>query len=258
MSRIRFTIAPFVLGAVTAALSGCAQPKLEVWTPPPRVTWDFVNEDDLRLMEDGFEVLGPTTSKGRFPASLAVSRVAIRPGEEGESEWVPYIPATPRNENLQWNAAFDDLMAVSEVFPVSQRNLGGGPASPEQIVAACHALNAQLALIFALNPLNEFQTDMIGVLYETDTASPIALFHARESSVPLPEGMPPNEVDPWTHASEALVRARFENHVFHCVRKMILNDQSEMVDAPNGWTPALPIFPSEWPPTQFHTRPPSR
>lgn len=234
---------------------GCAQKQARPWTPQPRVAWDHLSTTPVFFPENGFTLVSEEKSLGRFPAALAVSRVAVRGDVGGGQKHSTYIPAKPKNEYLQWNAAFDDQMALSEVFPIANRDLGGGPAEPEQIVAACHALHARLALVYAVNELSPTEAEMIGVLYETDKAKPIATFHAFAKSLPPGPEQKPGEVDPWTHDARALVRQRFERHVYECMRTLIRQDIPTTEEVPAGWMPAAPVRSVEWPPRQFRSRP---
>jgi len=246
-----------ITSALTLAAGvGCAHKKEQPWTPQPRVAWDHLCTVPLRFPQNGFMLVSDAQSHGRFPAALAVSRVAVR-GDVGRGQkHSAYIPAKPKNEYLQWNAAFDDQMALSEVFPIANRDLGGGPAAPDLIVAACHALHARLALVYAVNELSPTEAEMIGVLYETDKAEPVATFHAFARSVPPGPEQKPEEVDPWTHDARALVRERFEQHVYQCMRTLIRQDIPTTEDVPAGWLPATPVRAVEWPPRLFRSRPP--
>jgi len=145
-------------------------------------------------------------------------------------------------------------MAISEVFPIRGRDLGGGEADPEQILAAFTALHARLGLIYAMNELSRTESEMFGVLYDTKSAQPIASFHVQAVSVLPPENERCREpVDLWETDSRALVRARFERLVHTCIRELILQDEPETVEPPKGWTPASPTLPAEWPPRRFRT-----
>jgi hypothetical protein len=210
-------------------------------------------------MNNEYRVLAPRPTHGLFPANLAVTRVSLETTEDDGESTQPQLFADPRNEFLQWNSALDDQMAVSEVFPIAQRDLGGGEAEPEQILAAFKALDARLALLYAVNELSESETEMFGALFDTTTAEPVAAIHAQAVSVTPPEDDPEREkddvLDLWETDSRALVRARFEKLVHKCFRELIRGDEPAAVEAPTGWTPAGPTRPAEWPPRHLRTTP---
>ncbi len=139
-----------LLGALVIQ-GGCAQKKnVEVWTPPTNVRWTDISMTDERPPINGYVRLGGSSSVGRFPSSVAVTRLSIQECDAGSGIRHPYIAPRPKNEFLMWNSAFDEQMAVSEVFPITQRDLGGGKAVPGQIVAAFRALHAKLGLVYAI------------------------------------------------------------------------------------------------------------
>ena len=239
-------------------MAGCAGPVEPAWTAPPQVRWPDICIEAFPRTINGYRMLAPAGSTGRFPTVVAVSRVSMAVetvDRHRRQARRSYLSAKPKNEFLGWNNAFDDQMAISEVFPVAQRDLGGWPAEPLQIIASFKALGAGLGLIYAQNELTPDRTEMIGILYEAETATPIAAIHAWAVSITPPEDECKKPLDLWRYDSTALVRQKFEGLVYACMRELILNDQPQRVDAPTGWTPAGPIRPVEWPPRQFRTLP---
>ncbi len=241
-------------GAVALCLvlapQGCSQKRDVEWTAKPWVEWVHITEHPVAPLYNEYrvEVLQPTT--GLFPADLAVTRVSLEPLEKYPQIVEPRLSADPRNEFLRWNSAFDDQMAVSEVFPIDQRDLGGGEAEPSQIVSAFRALHARLGFIYAVNELGENETAMFGALYDTAADRVLATVHARAISLKIPDEEEEKD-DPyhlWKTDSRALVRAKFSGLVHSCIRELILNDQPAQLESTKGWTPAGPTRPVEWPP----------
>jgi hypothetical protein len=250
------------MGAVAvliAVAAGCAEKDMEPWTPKPFVHWNRLAAHAEEPPQNSYRILAAAPTRGLFPAAIGVSRVGVRDAADAGDAQRPYLLRDPRNECLQWNKAFDDQMAVSEVFPIAGRDLGGADANPEQILAAMHALGARIGLIYAMNELSETETAMYGALYETATGSALASFHAQAESVLPPEGeeeLAPEDL--WDSDSKALVRARFEHIVHTCVRELVAQDQPAEIETPDGWTPAGPIRPVTWPPRPYAVRRPRR
>ncbi len=257
-SRMKFiyTAAPrFLLSVGSAALvfgltSGCAAKTTEFWTPSPQVRWDDLCTRPIEPVSNGYRILKSEPTRGLFPASIGVTRVALKMNGEKTAARPKHLLRDPRNEFLRWNSAFDDQMAISEVFPIDQRDLGGAAAEPEQIVAAWRGLHARVGVVYAVNELSETGTEMIGALYDVAAAEPIAAMHAQAFSV-----IPPEEddepADLWETDSRALVRVEFERHVYECLRELISRDVPASLESPDGWTPPGPIRPVEWPPRRF-------
>jgi len=105
-----------------------------MWVRKPTVHWEKVSTQPAYAVQEGYRILVSQPTRALFPASMAVTRVSVdppfRPYDAGE----PILLVDPRNEFLQWNSTLDNQMAISEVFPIKDDDLGGGPAEPEQIL----------------------------------------------------------------------------------------------------------------------------
>ena len=246
-----------MFAAVTALVSsaGCHAPKHEApWTPKSRVEWSDITTRPVAGLNNEYRILTTQPTMGLFPANMAVTRVSLETEEERGTTPRPKLYADPRNEFLQWNTTFDDQMAVSEVFPIDQRDLGGGEADPIQILAAFRALHARIGMIYAVNELSETESEMFGALFDNASTEPIAVIHAEAVSVEPPKD-DANKEEPkslWETDSRALVRAKFAKLTHACVRELIRKDQPAVIEAPTGWTPAGPVRPVEWPPRHLH------
>ncbi len=245
-------------------VGSCCRTKkpVEEWTMRPVALWTAVSTAPIHPVRNGYRILVPQPTEGIFPATLAITAVAIEDPALGEHEdgdagagditvaGEPYLPPHPKNEFLDWNSALDNLMAVSEVFPIVSRDLGGGTAEPEQILAAFRALHGKLGVIYAANELSRTQTEMFGVLYHVDSGDRLASLHAEAWS----ENPDPNTPgDLWVNDSRAIARVRFAEILHACIRDLILNDKPAQIETPTGWTPTGPVRPVEWPPRSFGT-----
>ncbi len=272
-----------IVVVLLAGLAGCASSKKDVavWMPKPIVAWYDIAPIEVPALEEHYRIVVPRPTKGLFPANLGVTRVGLLPLDSEVRQVVPVIRKDPRNEFLRWNASFDDQMAISEVFPIDQFDLGGGIAEPEQIVSAFRALDARLGLVYAVNELSEDETEMIGVIYDVPAFRPIAYLHTSAESIVPPDpkakrgakvvtpGQPATESDAktlarakakaadskeppnlWDTDSKALVRRKFEQMLYACMFELIQFDEPEVIDVPEGWKPVAPELPAAWPPRQ--------
>ena len=231
---------------------GCAasQRTAQVWTPPSRVTWQEIGAASGASLQDGFQIVTSGPTRGIFPAAVGVTRIAVRDNQPAgtSSDGRTLLARDPRNEFLRWNSTFDNLMAISEVFPIDQRNLGGAPAEPVAVLAAVRAFDARLGLIYAFNEISEAEAEMFGVLYDAKLVQPIALLHARAASALTPEQRQSYRANLWENDARALVRDKFEHNLRSCVRELVAADEPAEVIAPEGWAPVPAAIPPAWPP----------
>lgn len=247
-----------VLVAAAGLAPGCAEKHVQVVNH--QTNWGMVfshhiSTHSFEPIQNRYRIVVPQPTKGLFPTNLGVTRVAVEILDEIIGLERPVLLTDPRNEFLQWNSALDNLFAISEVFPISQFDLGGERAEPEQILAAFRALHARLCLIYAMNELSEVESEIIATLYNTTTGKPIAYFHARAVSVDPPAGRKDEtSKNLWKTDSKALVRAKFESYVHACIQELILQDLPAEVESPEGWKPVEPVHPAAWPPRNRRSR----
>lgn len=254
--KLEWTISRVVVVVAITFGSGCVcGEKVEPWVPQPHVNWYHISTKPVPAVSNGYRIVAAQPSKGLFPGSIAVTRVALREVKrlpaDNAGRILPVILKDPRNEFLHWNHAFDDQFAVAEAFPIDQFALGGGLAVPDQIVASFHALDARLGLIYAVNELSPVETEVIGALYDVQRTTPIAYIQAQALSVIPPDGKREKTPDLWKTDSHALARANFERLVYHCMRDLILHNEPAEIEEPTGWKSILPRRPVVWPPNLF-------
>lgn len=212
------------------------------------IDWYFISTEPVEPLYNAYQLQIVPPTRGLFPASVGVTRIESEVIDESVDLIRPLIFTNPRNEYLKWNSTFDDLMAVSEVFPVTQFDMGGENAYLENVLGAFRGLGAKLGLVYAVNEFDDLETEIIGALYDTDSSRPIAHFHAHAVSV-FPEknqkDEPPNL---WETDSTAIARQRFESLVYSCFLELIEHDERTEPNAPPGWNPVAPARRVKWPP----------
>jgi len=249
MVKYRILYAMLPTACIILMGSGCSRPKENPWMPRPRVDWADLSIHAISYDENGYRILNKQTTQGLFPAAIAVTRVAVTEPHTKKSGLHTKLVRDPRNEFLQWNEAFDDQMAISEVFPLAQRDLGGAETSPQQIVRAITALHARIGFVYAVNELSPCETEMIGTLVDTKENRILATLHARAESIPVDKDDPDaKNPDLWKVDSKGIVRLRFAELAHACIREMILRDEPAEVESSSGWKPLMPTVPPVWPP----------
>ena len=245
-----------LLAVFLSAATGCATPKrAEVWTPAPRVLWGDIATEPVPTPIEGFVVSDKHPTSGLFPASLAVTRVAVAEDETRVLGVRPILFADPRNEFLQWNLAVNDQMAVSEIFPIGPSSVGGGPVDPEQVLATFRALGARLGLVYAVNELSENETEILGILYDVEAVQPLATMHSRATSTAPAKELEKQDLDRWENDSKALARRDFEKSIRTCIHQLIVHDEPPTTARKAGWDSMNGRRTVEWPPPLKPRRP---
>ncbi|MHC4063203.1 MAG: hypothetical protein ACYSUI_01695 [Planctomycetota bacterium] len=232
-------------------MSGCERPTCEVRVLRPEIHWSDITTTSIDLAEAGFVNLATEGTDGAFPTSLAVARVTVDAVPDGGNGRTLVMAMTPPNDFLPWNALFDNLRYVSEVFPLHTHDLGEDAPAAGPIVSAAGELTAGMCLLYAESDLSENESEVSGVLYRTGKGTPLAAIRAR-AAVPDPEALPhpPEHVeDDLRHCDpRVLAEQRFERLVLECVRDLHAHDRLVVSQPPAGWTPQPPLMPRHWPP----------
>ncbi len=254
-NHLQLACAPGLLLALTSVvgLAGCASKQPVVtWTPQAEVRWSDLVSRPVAPPNSGYRLASRPHDPGMFPASIAVARVAIVDDKDIELLEHPKLIRNPKNEFLQWNTALDDQLAVSELFPIANWDLGGGPVSTAQILASFRALGAQLGLIYAMNRPTADDSELLGVLYDVRTNEPIALLRSEATSTVTNEEAEESKepIDYWKTDSRALARAEFALHLHDCIRNLIVDDNPVPSAMPASWRSHGRRRTVEWPPTE--------
>ncbi len=232
---------------------GCIGSEVKIWMPSPITQWSRLAPNSPVPVSNHYRILLKQPTEGLFPASMAVTRVGAAQTTEDAADGHLDLILDPRNEFLLWNSAFDDQMAVSEVFPIAKQDLGGESVSPKQILRAMSALHAKIGFVYAYNKPSETDAEMIGVLYRTNPPMPLAMIHARETSLIKPKRHK-EDLDLRKYEADARVRKKFAKLVHTCLRELVKQDKPKHEDPPPGWLPKYPELPVEWPPYSGQSR----
>ena len=254
-SAVRRSALPLVL--FLPVVMGCDKTTPEVRVLGPQIHWSDIattSVDEMSRMEEGFLNLASEGTDGAFPTSLAVARITVAAGEDGSGGRKLAMDMTPPNDFLPWNAVFDNLRYVSEVFPLHPHDLGEEEPSAARIVSAAGGLTAGMCLLYGHSDISENESEVRGVLYRAGTGTPLAAIQAR-ASVPDPDALPhpPEHVkgDRRHCDPRVLVERRFERLVLDCIRDLHSRDRPVVTEPPKGWTPQQPLEPRVWPPPPF-------
>ena len=260
----RPTLYRSVLIAIALAVStGCEKRKSPEFTATdPAVPWHDLIDEDTALPDDDFVLYTSGVTKGLFPTSLAVARVAAIPPDEpalpAPDEYELALNMEPLHKFLHWNSAFDDVRSVSEVFPLSRIAMNGQRVNMASVVKATQAMTGRLCLLYAAADVGPTESEIRGVLYRVNDGQPLAAIHARgiyvepeEDDEELAEAEEPrSELDELlTPCTPRLVaEARFRSLTRDCILKLLAGDEPAEPEPEEGWVPEGPLAPQIWPP----------
>lgn len=238
--------------AAGVVMSGCARKERPHFEPThPVVGWAELSGGHDVAVAEGFRLLVAEPTKGVFPTSIAVARLAATAEVNGAE--VLALDTRPEVDFLAWNSCFDDLRPVSEVFPVNARAMNGEAIAVPTLLDNAAALRAGMILAYSEERQTPQRYELRGVLYEVATRRALASLHAI-GFVQAP--VAPDEEyagdDPADHFERVdpreLARKEFRQYARECLLALMAKDEAAEPVAPEGWIPDRPIEPLLWPP----------
>ncbi|GJM24193.1 MAG: hypothetical protein DHS20C16_06080 [Phycisphaerae bacterium] len=246
-------------GLILLAVGGCAQHSHDVYsTSAEPAGWSDLSPGASVTSDEGYRLLVPQATEGLFPASISVARIAQSSYNGGQL----VLAMKPEVDFLAWNSVFDDFRAVSEVFPLNEKDLDGGEVSAENLMTASEALEAGLMLLYTESRGGYDRCSLSGVLYDVRSRQALAAIHANSL---ISDPVSPDERKARTASADTredrdprLVAVdAFESHVRDCLRRLMTKDKSKNVGPIEGWIPTYTVEPLIWP-TSYPSNNPTR
>lgn len=242
-----------ILAVVLTTVSGCQKRERPVVLgTSPAVSWTDLTVAQASGVQDGYRLAVSEATRGVFPASLAVARLAV--GSDGAGGGMGLrLAMKPEVDFLSWNSVFDDFRSVSEVFPLKAMALDGAGVKVGSLLDGADSLRAGMLLVYAEVSCSESDSEVRGVLYEVSTRRLLALVHA-SAHVDMPiasDEEADRKIPLEDHVSRdpRLLSIRtFEHTMRECLLALMANDESTAPVAPEGWIPDRQFEPLTWPP----------
>lgn len=228
-----------------ALLGGCSQKCQR----PALYAPDFdlaIIAQPLHVAPDAYFLLDDQPTVGRFPVSLALARHVVAPDPNAAD--APLAAQRPINE-AKWTETFRGLAGVRDVMFLSPVAMRAYDDTPDQRCSVARKLGAGLLLDYAFGQTGPNSAKLVGVLYQTRDARPIATIHAQR----IIRDEDGDEVEPkqvWQaadddHGCEPDIRdydaafqasRAFERHALNCIRELLERDQPAPTTQPHRWS----------------------
>ncbi len=192
-------------------------------------------------------------SVGRFPAGIAVVRVAKVRDEKNQIERLR-IHSFKGYEIPYWGELFDGTPEVRSLYPIHEKSVRDVYVTLPELKSAAHVLNAGLLLAYGYdNTSSNYACRVFGLVYEIPSGKLIsAIQHratfveARAEAEKLPEEAKPITDLDWKFYVDQVAFREFEKNFKKCVWDLIDIDLAPEDLKHNPFEDAKPPFPSTW------------
>lgn len=130
---------------------------------------------EVEVADGAYRLLADGSTRGRFPCSVAVAKF-VRQGEVGcGSQEHLALVSLGRKGVVCWNELFDNVSAVSEVFPIESRHLPTESVEAADVVAAAARLHAGLCVVLSDGCVAETGRQAVAAVYDVTTGLPLVV-----------------------------------------------------------------------------------
>jgi hypothetical protein len=189
----------------------------------------------LAAPDNAYVLLTDEHTQGRFACALAVAKLERPEDQSGEPAAVVLVQPI---EQALWTEPLRGLDGIREVMFLSPRSVRAEGQGANQICAAANRLGATLLLLYAPNVLGENSAEVLGALYETRTARPLATLRASSTILDAEGRQVSPDRKPGDHrADDARYQAqrKFEREVLACLRALMQRDAHPTTTQPSKW-----------------------
>jgi len=132
---------------------------------------------DSAIQDPGVTWLEQAPTIGRFPAAVAVFRVAAYLDPQAGSRFIR-VADSPAQRRIYWNQILDPMPAVREVRLPSDVGVDPRGANYRDLLKKALDSHCRLALLYAAVDGSDADAEYIGVLWDATEFKPLAAFRA--------------------------------------------------------------------------------
>jgi len=130
---------------------------------------------EVEVSDGAYRLLADGSTRGRFPCSVGVAKF-VRQGEVGcGSQEHLSLASLGRKGVVYWNELFDDISAVSEVFPIESGHLPTESVEAGDVVAAAARLHAGLCVVVSDGCVSGTGRQAVAAVYDATTGLPVVV-----------------------------------------------------------------------------------
>ncbi|RMF79010.1 MAG: hypothetical protein D6744_09530 [Planctomycetota bacterium] len=229
---MRFVVTILVAVEILGASIGCG-PRVEIHYGPRIELSDLAA--NVRPAENGFALLQSAASRGRFACSLAIAMFV--PGDERGEEKLT-LAAMQDADEAWWTEILRGVAEIQDVQFLTPIGVRPETASIETLCRRAARREAALLLVFAPNRYGPNAAQVFGVIYDTQSCTPLVSLHAARAWDGAEETGDAVDQMPGLHREEDAVfqtRREFEQHVLAAIAKLVAADQPPTTPQSHQW-----------------------
>lgn len=241
-ARLSAVVAVVVIGLGLAP--SCQKPECPplAYHGPTLAGADLGLAQSISLAENGFAIIGPHASRGRFPATMAVVRldkpnplfVTDDPLFVSERGWE--VATLPPEQAVWWNTLFKTVPQARAVYVMDRSSVIAPDCGLEQVIEAVRNIKVELCLIYGPRSVPDEHAGLAGVILDSSTGEYLAYIQSQAGFLDFEPPRPDRSKYDRAHQDvNYLAARRFEQQVRACVIELIAHDQPPAATQPSPW-----------------------
>lgn len=227
--------------AVVGACSKPVPPPL-AYAGPTLASADFGLAEPVQTPGNGYVLLEPGRSQGRFPASLAVVRLdqpcplAVYDDFLYVADRGWEIASLKQEEAAYWNGLLKRIPQSRSVYVLDRRSVVSPDCNFQEVIQTARLLRMELCLIYGPRMVDDDGAGFCGVLVDVITGRHLAYLESHANSADYEPPRPDRHKRDQSHQDVNYIAARrFERQVRECVRELISLDTPPATTQPSPW-----------------------
>jgi hypothetical protein len=130
---------------------------------------------EVEVADGAYKLLADGSTRGRFPCSVAVAKFVQQDEVGCCSKGHLSLVSLGRKGVVYWNELFDNVSAVSEVFPIESGHLPTESVAAADVVAAAARLHAGLCVMVSDGCVAGTGRQAVAAVYDVPTGLPLVV-----------------------------------------------------------------------------------
>lgn len=235
------------LAAILALAAGCAAPKQSVLTAVETedagLTAADLGASGPAIEGDGYRLLSNERTSGRFPCSVAVTK--LKKSSSGTKERPFEVAPIRAPAASRWNTLLDLDPLVREVAILSKYGLPLKSVSIDDLLKESSRLGYALTMVYSESGDEGYASEQVGVFWDNRTRTALAVFQSSATGDPnakIVEGTPEQE-DPRILVAGFMAGRALHHAARSALWELAGQDERSTTTQPSPWNGERPYVP---------------
>lgn len=247
MKILNMRLGSAAVAAMLALAAGCAAPKQAdlsaTETDDTGLSAAELGATGPAIENNGYRLLSHERTSGRFPCSIAVTKLKKNASDSRERQFEVATIRAPAAS--RWNTLLDLDPLVREVGILGKYGLPLNYVSIDDLLKESSRLGYALTVIYSESGDEGYVSEQVGVMWDNRTRTPLAVFQSSATGDPdakIREGTPEHD-DPRVLVAGFVARKALHQLAASALWELASQDDRSTTTQPSPWNGERPYMP---------------